>query len=204
MEQACEHAGLTMNALVVAACLDWLDRHLPWTQHTIPPIGLAGMTATAITPFWRRMSELQTGGEMLRRTRRRGEQPFDRFTGRAKNALTLAQADSEETERSITPLHLLLGLVLEGQGLASEALADAGVTAGRVHEAIDAAPREGTPGQPDDRLKRALELAIKSAESLGHGHIGTEHLLLGLIREGDLPLLDQKLEESLLRRLRAE
>jgi hypothetical protein len=203
LEQACEHAGLTMNALVVVACLEWLDRHQPWTQHAIPPIAMAG----APLPFWRRMSELQTGlaeGQLLRRTRRRGEQPFDRFTGRAKNALALAQADSEETERSITPLHLLLGLVLEGQGLASEALAEAGVTSSRVQQAIDALPREGTPGQPDKRLKHTLELAIKSAESLGHRHIGTEHLLLGLIREGGVPLLDQPLEDSLLRRLRAE
>jgi hypothetical protein len=202
LEQACEHAGLTMNALVVVACLEWLDRHQPWTQHAIPPMAMTG----APMPFWRRLSELQTGlakGPVLRRGRR-GEQPFDRFTVRAKNALALAQADSEETERSITPLHLLLGLVLEGQGLASEALAEAGVTADRVQQAIDDLPRQGTPGQPDEPLKHVLELAIKSAEGLGHRHVGTEHLLLGLIREGNVPLLDQALEESLLRRLRAE
>ncbi len=158
LEQACEHAGLTMNALVVVACLEWLDRHQPWTQHAIPPMAMTG----APMPFWRRLSELQTGlakGPVLRRGRR-GEQPFDRFTVRAKNALALAQADSEETERSITP--------------------------------------------PDEPLKHVLELAIKSAEGLGHRHVGTEHLLLGLIREGNVPLLDQALEESLLRRLRAE
>jgi hypothetical protein len=202
LEQACEHAGLTMNALVVVACLEWLDRHQLWAHTNLP---MPPIAATAMTPFWRgELQQTLAEGQILRGTRRRVGQRFDRFTGRAKNALAVAQADSDETERSITPLHLLLGLVVEGQGMASEALAEAGVSAGRVQEAIDALPREGTPGQPDARLKHALELAFKAAEGLGHRHVGTEHLLLGLVRLGDVPLVDQELEESIVRRLRAE
>jgi hypothetical protein len=202
LEQACEHAGLTMNALVVVACLEWLDRHQPWAQANLPSLS---MTTAPVRPFWRRdLQQTLAESEMLRGAGRRGGQRFDRFTGRAKNALAVAQADSEETERSITPLHLLLGLVVEGQGLASEALAEAGVTTGRIQEAIDGAPREGTPGQPDARLKRAMELAFSAADGLGHRHVGTEHLLLGLVRLGDVPLVDQELEDSVLRRLRAE
>lgn len=192
LEHACDEGGLTVNALVIVACMEWLDRHQQ------APIRVPEGALTEITPmrpFFRRMG---LG------TRRRGEQPFDRFTGRAKNAMALADAEAGETERPITPVHLLLGLAMEGQGMAAQVLTEAGIDPDTIRKVIETLPREGTPGRPSAELKRAVELAFKAATELGHPYVGTEHLLLAVARLGNVPLADQELERSVLRKLSAE
>jgi ATP-dependent Clp protease ATP-binding subunit ClpC len=86
--------------------------------------------------------------------------------------------------------HLLLGLIREGEGVAAKALESLGISLDAVRQQVDEiigqcqqAPSGHIPFTP--RAKKVLELALREATQLGHGHIGTEHILLGLIREGD-------------------
>jgi Clp amino terminal domain, pathogenicity island component len=117
--------------------------------------------------------------------------PFERFTERAKKVLTLAQ---NEAERSGHPYvgteHLLLGLLRENEGLAGKVLNNLGVEIDQVRQAI-----ETTLGRnpriliqqlvPTSRVKKVIELSFEQARHMGHNYVGTEHILLGLIVEGE-------------------
>lgn len=116
---------------------------------------------------------------------------FERFTDRARRVLVLAQ---EEAHRLNHPFigteHILLGLILERDGPAARALNSLGITLeaarGRVEETVGtrgATPSGSPPFTP--RAKKALELSLREALQLGHSYIGTEHMLLGIVREGD-------------------
>jgi len=117
--------------------------------------------------------------------------PFERFTERAKKALTLAQAEAEAAHHSyIGTEHLLLGLLGVEDGVAARALASLGVEVGGVRSAI-----ETVLGQneriivqqiiPTNRVKKVIELAFEEARRMGNNYVGTEHLLLGLLVEGE-------------------
>ena len=114
----------------------------------------------------------------------------NRFTERAANALTLAQKAAGEFGHSyIGSEHLLLGLLREGGGPAAKALTACGVTEDKLLSEIEALSGRGTPDAAapqgmTPRTKRIIELAISSASQMGAGYVGTEHLLLGLLREG--------------------
>jgi ATP-dependent Clp protease ATP-binding subunit ClpC len=115
--------------------------------------------------------------------------PFERFTERAKQVLVLAQVEAERAHHSyIGTEHLLLGLIAEGGGLAARALASLGVE-GRVRDAIRAALGEPEPGAvrsitPTTRVKKVVECAFEEARRMDSGFVGTEHLLLGVLIEG--------------------
>jgi ATP-dependent Clp protease ATP-binding subunit ClpC len=116
---------------------------------------------------------------------------FERFTDEARRVLVLAQEESRTLAHDfIGTEHLLLGILRHGAGPAPEALSAMGVTleAARARVAQTVGPRATTesgsiPFTP--RAKKTLELALREALQLGHDHIRTEHLLLGLIREGE-------------------
>ncbi len=117
--------------------------------------------------------------------------PFDRFNDRAKRVLALAQDEAIRFNHNyIGPEHLLLGLVREGEGAAARALDALGVELSAVRKAVEAIIGRGdsttTPTEItlSPRTKKVIELAIDEARKLGHSHVGTEHLLLGLVREG--------------------
>jgi ATP-dependent Clp protease ATP-binding subunit ClpC len=120
-----------------------------------------------------------------------GSAVFERFTDRSRRVLVLAQEEARQLNHSfIGSEHLLLGLIQEREGVAAKALATLDITLGaareRVAEAIGstgAAPSGTPPFTP--RAKKILELALREALQLGHSYIGTEHILLGLVREGD-------------------
>jgi hypothetical protein len=115
---------------------------------------------------------------------------FERFTDRSRRVLVLAQEDVRDLKHDfIGTEHLLLGLIREGDGVAAKTLDAVGVTydavlkklgerSGRISDAPPGAP----PFTP--RAKKVLELSLREAMQLGHNYIGTEHLLLGLLREG--------------------
>jgi len=115
---------------------------------------------------------------------------LDRFTKRSRQALTLAQDEARRFgHRYIGTEHLLLGLLREEQGVAAKVLTRMGVTLQRVRQMVEEAiGREehptNVPMELAPRTKRVLELAVDEARRLGHYYIGTEHLLLGLVREG--------------------
>jgi hypothetical protein len=115
---------------------------------------------------------------------------FERFTDRARRVVVLAQEESRLLNHGyIGTEHILLGLVHEGEGVAAEALTGLGISLeavrARVEEIIgqgETAPTGHIPFTP--RAKKVLELSLREALALGHNYIGTEHILLGLVREG--------------------
>ena len=116
---------------------------------------------------------------------------FDKFTDRARKVLTLAQDEAQRFNHNyIGTEHLLLGLVREGEGVAARVLENMNVELVKVRTAVEFIigrgdrPVVGEVGLTP-RAKRVIELAIDEARRLGHNYIGTEHLLLGLVREGE-------------------
>src|SRR5690349_7536629 len=116
---------------------------------------------------------------------------FDKFTDRARKVLTLAQDEAQRFNHNyIGTEHLLLGLVREGEGVAARVLENMNVELAKVRTAVEFIigrgdrPVVGEVGLTP-RAKRVIELAIDEARRLGHHYIGTEHLLLGLVREGE-------------------
>src|SRR5919205_3007745 len=116
---------------------------------------------------------------------------FGKFTERARRVLTLAQEEATRFNHNyIGTEHLLLGLVREREGVAAKVLSNLGVELNRVRSAVEFIIGRGdrmivgeiglTP-----RAKKVIELAVDEARRLGHHYIGTEHLLLGLVREGE-------------------
>ena len=116
---------------------------------------------------------------------------FDKFTERARRVLTLAQEEALRFNHNyIGTEHLLLGLVREGEGVAAKVLANLGVELNKVRSAVEFIIGRGDRAVMGEigltpRAKKVIELAVDEARRLGHHYIGTEHLLLGLVREGE-------------------
>jgi len=121
---------------------------------------------------------------------------LERFTQRARRVLTLAQENAERMNHNyIGTEHLLLGLVLEESGVAGRVLRGMGVNPRRVQEMVErmaGTQKQGSRGSVEltPRTKRIIELAVDEARRMGHHYIGTEHLLLGVIRQGESVALD--------------
>lgn len=121
---------------------------------------------------------------------------LERFTQRARRVLTLAQEEAERLSHNyIGTEHLLLGLIREENGIAGRVLRDLGAKSERVAEMVErmtGAGRRAPAGKLDltPRTKQVIEYAVDEARKLGHSYIGTEHLLLGLIRQGDGVAID--------------
>jgi ATP-dependent Clp protease ATP-binding subunit ClpC len=121
---------------------------------------------------------------------------LERFTQRARRVLTLAQENAESMHHNyVGTEHLLLGLLEEESGVASRVLQDLELSTRRVKELIKRmsdTSRRGfrTSMELTPRTKRVIELAVEEARRMGHHYIGTEHLLLGLIRQGESVALD--------------
>jgi ATP-dependent Clp protease ATP-binding subunit ClpA len=117
--------------------------------------------------------------------------PFERFTERAKKVLTLAQEEAARSHHSyIGTEHLLLGLLREHDGLAAQVLASLGVDTDSVREVIRSVlgRNERTVIQqiiPTSRVKKVIEISFEEARRMGNDSVGTEHVLLGLMLEGD-------------------
>ena len=115
---------------------------------------------------------------------------FERFTDRARRVVVLAQEEARLLNHDyIGTEHLLLGLLHEGEGIAAQVLESAGVSveAARAKVATIAGPGSSSPSGHlpfTPRAKKVLEMALREALQLGANFIGTEHLLLGLLREG--------------------
>lgn len=116
---------------------------------------------------------------------------FERFTDRARRVVVLAQEEARLLNHSyIGTEHILLGLIHEGEGVAAKALESLGISLEAVRAQVEeiigqggSSPSGHIPFTP--RAKKVLELSLREALQLGHNYIGTEHILLGLIREGE-------------------
>jgi ATP-dependent Clp protease ATP-binding subunit ClpA len=131
---------------------------------------------------------LWAGGQVLSGARRRAM--FERFTERARRAVAQAQEEARMLDHGyIGTEHILLGLIREGEGVAARALESLGIRLDAVRQQVEEiigrgehAPSGHIPFTP--RAKKVLELSLREAQQLGHHYIGTEHILLGLLREG--------------------
>jgi ATP-dependent Clp protease ATP-binding subunit ClpC len=116
---------------------------------------------------------------------------FERFTDRARRVVVLAQEEARMLNHNyIGTEHILLGLIHEGEGVAAKALESLGISLDAVRQQVEEIIGQGQqvpsghiPFTP--RAKKVLELSLRESLQLGHNYIGTEHILLGLIREGD-------------------
>ena len=117
---------------------------------------------------------------------------FDRFTDRAKKVMNLARQEAQKFNHEyLGTEHVLLGLVQEGSGVAANVLKNMGVDLTKIRAEVEKLVKTGpsmvTMGQLPftPRAKKVLELSMEEAQNLGHNYIGTEHLLLGLIKENE-------------------
>lgn len=116
---------------------------------------------------------------------------FERFTDRARRVVVLAQDEAKALNHNyIGTEHLLLGLISEGEGVAAKALESLDISLEAVRAQVEEIIGHGTstptghiPFTP--RAKKVLELSLREALQMNHSYIGTEHILLGLIREGE-------------------
>ncbi len=173
-----EVTGLPINSLVVVACLEWLDAHQPEAQPRFSWGQLSRMQVAPSSPWPPK--------------RRRAFYPFNRFTSRAKKILTMAEQQAEASGQSyIGDEHLLLALMKEGQGLAAVVLRGFGLDVEKLAAEIDDVRTRKKPGvierigAPTSHTKKVIEFAFEEAHRMKHDHVGTEHLLLGLVREPD-------------------
>jgi ATP-dependent Clp protease ATP-binding subunit ClpA len=116
---------------------------------------------------------------------------FQRFTDRARRVVVLAQEEARNLNHDyVGTEHVLLGLIHEGEGVAAKALEAVGISLPGLRQKVEETVGQGQ-GSPSahipftPRTKKVLELSLREAHMLGHDYIGTEHILLGLIREGD-------------------
>lgn len=115
---------------------------------------------------------------------------FGRFTERAQRVLALAQEEAVRLgHHNIGTEHILLGLVREGEGIAAKALFALGLTSEKIQQEVEAligrGSENGSTIHYTPRAKKVIELSMDEARKLGHSYVGTEHILLGLIREGE-------------------
>ena len=116
---------------------------------------------------------------------------FERFTDRARRVVVMAQEEARTLNHNFVGTeHILLGLLREGEGLAAKALESLGIGLDAVRQQVEEiigrgehTPTAHIPFTP--RAKKVLELSLTEAVQLGHEYVGTEHILLGLIREGE-------------------
>ena len=116
---------------------------------------------------------------------------MERFTDRARRVVVLAQEEARRLNHNyIGTEHILLGLIHEGEGVAARALESLGISLDAVRQQVEEIIGQGQQAPPGHipftpRAKKVLELSLREALQLGHDYVGTEHILLGLIREGD-------------------
>ena len=174
LEEAGELTGLPINSIVVVACLEWLDAHRTEAAATgmpFPP-GKAQVWAKNLVPLGLR----------------KGTFPFDRFSVQAKEALLLTQEEAEKHGHGyIGPEHLLLGLLRVKSGFAATVLPALAIDAETVEAQVESPPQK-SPIQrliPTSRTKQVIESAFRLASEWNHRHVGTGHLLMGLVTEAD-------------------
>ena len=175
-------ADLAAGAIDAAEVTSWLA----------PRLRLRERRASAVKEVLMRESQAMPFTERIKRATMRGQPKgmFQRFTDRARRVVHLAKEEAWLLRHNyVGTEHLLLGLLYEGNGVAARALVSLGVSLddarARVEEIIgrgDIPPKADVPFTP--RTRKVLELSLREAMRLGHHYIGTEHILLGLLREG--------------------
>jgi hypothetical protein len=191
LDQASARTGMPVNSIVIAACLEWMQRHTPGEPRGQVefPADLPRLTVPtlAAAPRWstiRRAVEQAVGKRPPA-----GMYPFQRFTGKAQNLLTMAQTEALKAGYSyIGAEHMLLAAFADPDFHSARILAALGVTEESVRSAIEGQlvkKKRAVPTRiiPTSRVKLVIELAFKLCDAAGDLKVGTGHLLLALASE---------------------
>ena len=195
LDQASARTGLPVNSIVIAACLDWLQRHSPAQEtsgasHVLSPEMFRETPVFQQAPRW---ATLRRAVELAAKPLARHPEmyPFDRFTDHAKELLTLAQIEAEKSGFSyIGTEHLLLACFANAEFHSAKSLGALGIKEEAARAAIDKAIGDKRPAQlrritPTSRVKRVIEIAFNLCGSMGDARVGTNHLLQALVTEHD-------------------
>src|SRR5579864_3165324 len=191
LDQASARTGMPVNSIVIAACLEWMQRHTPGPAQ--PSMGVE-LPSTEGLPFrvpprWatiRRAVERAT----LKRVPA-GMYPFERFTGNAQKFLTLAQTEAEKGGFSyIGTEHMMLAAFGDAHFQSAKILASIGVEAAAARAALDTAlakrkRKVRTTIIPTSRVKIVVELAFRLCGEAGDPRVSTAHMLLAMASEGE-------------------
>jgi len=188
LDQASARTGMPVNSIVVAACLEWMQRHTPPAQSSEPAEATAfGVPVMTPAPRWatiRRAVELAS-----RKGRHAPLYPFERFTVMAQDLLKAAQAEAVGAGFSyIGTEHLLLAAFAVPQSQAAQVLASVGVSEPAVRQTLEKVLKRHQPSVverviPTSRVKKVIELAFTLCSAAGDPRVGTGHILLAMATE---------------------
>jgi Clp amino terminal domain, pathogenicity island component len=184
LDQASARTGMPVNSIVVAACLEWMQRHAP--DQGFQPVGPMSMALPA-APRW---------STIRRAIRQAGRAPsvlypFERFSEHAKALLTISQTEAEKAGFNyIGTEHLLLATFGQPDFHSAKILTALGVTEADVRSAIAKVitRKEGRVFGgviPTSRVKKVIEIAFRLCGERGQSHVGTDHILLALATEAE-------------------
>lgn len=192
LDQASARTGMPVNSIVIAACLEWMQRHTPApSSEPGAPAEPAGWEPRAVTvpPRWatlRRAVEVAVG----KRTTA-GMYPFERFTPSAQKLLTLAQTEALKAGFSyIGTEHMLVAAFGDADFQSAKILAALGIDEATVRSALDkllSRKKRSVPTKiiPTSRVKKVIEQAFQLCSQLGDPRVSTGHVLLALATEGE-------------------
>jgi hypothetical protein len=191
LDQASARTGMPVNSIVIAACLEWMQRHTPGESRgqvefpaELPRLAVPTLAAAPRWSTIRRAVEQAVGKRPPA-----GMYPFQRFTGKAQNLLTLAQTEALKAGYSyIGTEHMLLAAFGDPDFQSAKILAALGVPEEAVRSAIEGhlgKKKRAVPTRiiPTSRVKLVIELAFKLCDAAGDPKVGTGHLLLALAAE---------------------
>src|SRR5256885_3312905 len=183
LDQASARTGMPVNSIVVAACLEWMQRHMPELGRQ--PVGPMSMALPA-APRWSTIRRAMRQAERAPRT-----YPFEQFSEGAKTLLTRAQEEAERQSLSyIGTEHLLLACFTEQEFQSRQILdalgVDESVARATIEKAIEG-PRRTSIAHfvPTSRVKKVIEMAFNICSTMGHPRVGTGHILLAMSAEGE-------------------
>jgi hypothetical protein len=191
LDQASSRTGLPVNSIVIAACLDWLQRHAPPAEMPLhAALSFEALRANPpVGPRWATISRAMK--QAMGKRQAPGTYPFDRFTDHGKELLKRAQEEAEKSGDSyIGTEHMLLAAFGRREFQAARILEALGIEQAVVRASIAKAIGEHKPAPvgkiiPTSRVKRVLEIAFNLCGSMGDPCVGTNHMLLALAAEGE-------------------
>ena len=192
LDQASARTGMPVNSIVIAACLEWMQRHTPTpSSESIAAVEQGGWEprARAVPPRWatiRRAVELAVGKKGTS-----GMYPFERFTQSAQKLLTLAQTEALNAGYSyIGTEHMLLAAYGDADFQSAKVLAALAVDEAAVRSALEKVlgrKKRAVPTKiiPTSRVKKVIETSFQLCGSMGDPRVSTGHMLLALATEGE-------------------
>lgn len=195
LDQASARTGMPVNSIVIAACLEWMQRHTPQLGFGVELASTEGMPfkmPLGVPPRW---ATIRRAVEQTMRMRTpTGIYPFDRFTARAQKLLALAQAEAEKAGRSyIGTEHMMLAAFGDADFYSTKVLSAIGVEESAARRALEKLLEKKDKKKekiratiiPTSRVKILIELAFTLCGEAGDLRVGTGHLLLALATQAD-------------------